>query len=126
MAFSTSTETKTILTLKKSSTDVSTVTRPVVLGATTLSTVDRVLIADKTSGYILKSKASADVTLEDLENDISATKIRAFGLDASGVVICGIIFLSKQTLDVRDALVFPEGVIEVHTKTSTSPSISYA
>ena len=110
MAFSTTTESKTLLTLKETSSSVGTVTRPVVLGATMLVDVDRVLIADETTGYITSSKASADITVEDLRNDVRAPNIRAFGLNASGTVICGIIFLPRAALDIRDALVFPNGV----------------
>lgn len=101
-------------------------TKPVVLGATLLSSIDKVLIADKNTGYVISMKSPLDVSVQDLTNDVSATNIRAFGLDSSGLVICGIIFIQSASLGARDSKIFTEGVIELHTKTSTSPSVSYS
>jgi hypothetical protein len=125
MAFSVSTTPKPVLILKETPSSVGTVSKDIVLGSSLLSSVVDVLLADS-SGNITNKILSEDVTVQDLTNSSSPDKIRAFGLNASGSVVCGIIFISSTNLDVRDALIFPNGVVEVHAKTSTTSTISYS
>jgi len=124
MAFSVNTTPKPVLILKETPSSVGTVQKDIVLGSSLLSSVVDVLLANS-SGNITTKKASEDITVEDLVNTSSPEKIRAFGVNSSGDVVCGIIFISSANLGVRDALISPNGVIEVHTKTSTTSTISY-
>jgi hypothetical protein len=111
-----------LLQIKLNPAATTTISKPIVLQATLLTLVDKVLVTNS-NGYVTASKAPENITLEDITS--TTGNIRAFGLNSSGTVTCGIIFIPKESLDIRDAQIFPEGVVEVHTKTSTAPSVSY-
>ena len=112
----------TLLIIKQNPSAVTTISKPVVLQASLLNAVDKVLVTNS-NGHVTASKAPENITLEDIES--TTGNIRAFGLNSLGTVTCGIIFIPKSSLDVRDGQIFPEGVVEVHIKTSTAPSVSY-
>lgn len=124
MAFLLNTIQKPVLSLKETPSSTGTIEKEIVLGSSLLVNVVDVLLTNAQGNVILK-KPSGDITVQDLTS-LSSLKIRAFGVNSNGTITCGIIYISSSDLGVRNGLISPNGVIEVHAKSSTTPELNYS